>query len=95
MQKFFGRNGYAREGRFALLRRRPERPDAMALCGLCASGRMPGARSKGPRRYQCPQRAAAKVPFAVRSVNILRTDGRWHDAVKGRLPRRRVISATL
>ena len=54
---------------------------AMALCGFvaCPADAAPEVKSRAD--YQCPQRGGEG---AVRGAveHILRTDGRWHDAVK-------------
>lgn len=54
---------------------------AMALCGFVACPADAAPEVKARADYQCPQRGGEG---AVRGAveHILRTDGRWHDAVK-------------
>ena len=53
----------------------------MALCGFVACPADAAPEVKARADYQCPQRGGEG---AVRGAveHILRTDGRWHDAVK-------------
>ena len=54
---------------------------AMAVCGFVTCPADAAAEVKARADYQCPQRGGEG---AVRGAveHILRTDGRWHDAVK-------------
>ena len=80
LQKFFVENGYARE-EIAYCGDDLNDLAAMALCGFVACPADAAPEVKAHADYQCPQRGGEG---AVRGAveHILRTDGRWHDAVK-------------
>ena len=80
LQKFFAENGYARE-EIAYCGDDLNDLAAMALCGFVACPADAAPEVKARADYQCPQRGGEG---AVRGAveHILRTDGRWHDAVK-------------
>ena len=80
LQKFFAKNGYARE-EIAYCGDDLNDLAAMALCGFVACPADAAPEVKVRADYQCPQRGGEG---AVRGAveHILRTDGRWHDAVK-------------
>ncbi len=80
LQKFFSENGYARE-EIAYCGDDLNDLAAMALCGFVACPADAAPEVKARADYLCPQRGGEG---AVRGAveHILRTDGRWHDAVK-------------
>lgn len=80
LQKFFSENGYARE-EIAYCGDDLNDLAAMALCGFVACPADAAPEVKARADYQCPKRGGEG---AVRGAveHILRTDGRWHDAVK-------------
>ena len=80
LREFFAQNGYARE-EIAYCGDDLNDLAAMALCGFVACPADAAPEVKAYADYQCRQRGGEG---AVRGVveHILRTDGRWHDAVK-------------
>ena len=80
LREFFAQNGYARE-EIAYCGDDLNDLAAMALCGFVACPADAAPEVKARADYQCPQCGGEG---AVRGAveHILRTDGRWHDAVK-------------
>ena len=80
LRDFMAQNGYARE-EAAYCGDDLNDLAAMALCGFVACPTDAAPEVKARADYQCPQRGGEG---AVRGAveHILRTDGRWHDAVK-------------
>ena len=80
LRDFMARNGYARE-EAAYCGDDLNDLAAMALCGFVACPADAASEVKARADYQCPQRGGEG---AVRGAveHILRTDGRWQEAVK-------------
>ena len=80
LRDFMAQNGYARE-EAAYCGDDLNDLAAMALCGFVACPADAAPEVKARADYQCPQRGGEG---AVRGAveHILRTDGRWQEAVK-------------